>query len=286
MNLDMGSRIENLRKEAGLSQVELSKSLNIQRSTLSKIENNERKVNIKELIKLSDIFNISLDELVNPERSPKVIFTKDPPHSPTPNNEVRINIPQRHLEKFKQVFLYILYKVGSKPNVGETVIYKLLYFIDFNYYEKYEEQLIGAKYIKNHYGPTPVEFKKVTDQMIKNKEIEKIKSTHFSYPQTKYLPLKKPDLSLLNGQELEMINEVLNKLSDLNASEISDYSHKDVPWMTTENNQPIEYESVFYRTPEYSLRKYDKNSKNLNKSFVGVQKETPHFSKENPDVPV
>ncbi len=46
--------------------------------------------------------------------------------------------------KFKEVLLYILGKVGSLPNVGETVIYKLLYFIDFDYFEMYEEQLIGS----------------------------------------------------------------------------------------------------------------------------------------------
>ena len=61
--------------------------------------------------------------------------------------------------------MYVLSKVGSKPNVGESVLYKLLYFIDFNYYEKYEEQLIGATYIKNHYGPTPIEFVKIVEDM-------------------------------------------------------------------------------------------------------------------------
>ena len=63
-------------------------------------------------------------------------------------------------------------KVGAKPNVGETVLYKLLYFIDFNYYEKYEEQLIGATYIKNHHGPTPIEFQAIVNEMIEKKEIE------------------------------------------------------------------------------------------------------------------
>ncbi len=47
--------------------------------------------------------------------------------------------------------LYVLNKVGCKYNVGETVLYKLLYFIDFDFYEKYEEQLIGATYVKNHH---------------------------------------------------------------------------------------------------------------------------------------
>ena len=136
------------------------------------------------------------------------------------------------------------------------MIYKLLYFIDFDFYEKYEEQLIGATYMKNKYGPTPVEFKKIIDKMSKDKEVEKVKSNFFAYPQTKYLPLRKPDLSKFKTNEIEVIDDVLNKLSDMTAAQISAYSHNDVPWLTTEDRKIIEYESVFYRTPPYSLRGY------------------------------
>ena len=52
-----------------------------------------------------------------------------------------------------------------------TVLYKLLYFIDFDYYEKFEEQLVGATYIKNHFGPTPVEFKKIVDTIKLKREL-------------------------------------------------------------------------------------------------------------------
>ena len=50
--------------------------------------------------------------------------------------------------KFKQVLLYILNKCGQKPNVGKTVLNKLLYFADFNYYEKYFESITGVEYVK------------------------------------------------------------------------------------------------------------------------------------------
>ena len=241
----------------GLSQVELSQKLGIQRTTLSKIENNERRLHTEDLLKLAKIFNMSIDQVIDPKYDPEINFEKTNREKLPPKPDIRINVPQKNLKKFKQVLLYILNKVGSKSNVGETVIYKLLYFMDFNYYEKYEEQFIGATYIKNQYGPTPIEFKKISEQMIENEEIERVKSTHFDYPQTKYLPIMEPDLSVLNGRELQMMNEVLDKMSDMNAKEISDYSHRDVPWVTTEKNKPIEYEAVFYRTPEYSVRKYD-----------------------------
>jgi transcriptional regulator with XRE-family HTH domain len=251
----IGKRIRKLRDLSGMPQLRLAELLGIQRTTLSQIENDERKVYAEELIKLSDIFGVSVDYLLDLEKGIEVNVI-DEMKKDKASPSIRINIPQKNLRKFKEVLIYILNKIGSKPNVGETLIYKLLYFIDFNFYEKYEEQLIGATYIKNKYGPTPVEFKKIIDKMIASKELEKVKSEYFKYPQTKYLPLRKADLSILKAHEKETIDIVLEMFSDMTAKEISEYSHNDVPWITTEKGKSIEYESVFYRTKPYSVRKY------------------------------
>jgi uncharacterized phage-associated protein len=194
-----------------------------------------------------------VDQLLNLKKEPQIIVSKNDSEKKKPE-DIRIDIPQKNLTKFKETMIYILNKVGSKPNIGETVLYKLLYFIDFDFYEKYEEQLIGATYIKNHYGPTPLEFKKIVEEMLDNREIIKVEDQYFEYPQTKYLPLREPDLSQLMANEVEMINDVLSRLSHMNASQISSYSHNDVPWLTAEDQSIIEYESVFYRTEAYSAR--------------------------------
>ena len=251
----LAQRIKELRQQCGISQQGLARLLQVSRPTISQIENRQRRISADELIKLSEIFDLSVDSLLDFEKRPEVILREDKEGGKV-KPRIRINVPQRNLEKFKEVFLYILNKVGSKPNIGETVIYKLLYFIDFDFYEKYEEQLVGATYIKNRYGPTPIEFQKVAEKMIKDKDIIKVENSYFNYPQTKHLPLRKADLSKLKANEIEVINDVLNKLSDMNAAQISEYSHNDVPWLTTEDGEIIEYESVFYRILPYSVRKY------------------------------
>ena len=252
----IGTRIKKLRERFGISQQELADKLSVSRPTISQIESGARKICAEELKKLANSFNISVDNLLNLEKEPLVLVREDKETNKT-KPEIRINVPQKNLAKFKEVLLYILNKVGSKPNIGETVIYKLLYFIDFDYYEKYEEQLIGATYLKNRYGPTPIEFAKIVENMIKEQAITKVKDKYFTYPQTKYLPLRKPDLTQLKASEIDIINSVLNRLSDKNANEISDYSHNDVPWLTTQEGKIIEYESVFYRTTPYSVREYN-----------------------------
>ena len=65
--------------------------------------------------------------------------------------------------------MYILERCAGKPNVGETVLSKLLYFSDFNYYELYEEHLTGAKYLKLPYGPIPQKLDAMIMQMMDNK---------------------------------------------------------------------------------------------------------------------
>jgi len=252
----IGYRIKKLREQVEISQQRLAELLGVSRPTISQIENGGRKISVDELIKLSEIFGVSVENLLDLKKQPEVIL-KEGKKVEKIKPEIRINVPQKNLKKFKEVFLYIIDKVGSKPHIGETVIYKLLYFIDFNFYEKYEEQLIGATYIKNRYGPTPIEFKKIADKMIKDEEIIKVESSYFEYPQTKYLPLRKADLSKLKAHEIEVIGDVLNRLSDMNAVQISEYSHNDVPWLTTEDGKIIEYESVFYRTSPYSVVEYD-----------------------------
>lgn len=257
----IGHRIKELRISKGVSQQELSELLGIDRVSVSQIENGKRKLTPEEIIKISRFFNIDADMLLNLKKPIKVVIEKSKKkgHIKKSKQDMRISVPQKNMEKFKEVLLYILNKIGSKPNIGETVIYKLLYFIDFNFYEMYEEQLIGATYIKNRYGPTPVEFKKVIEEM-EGRDLVVVKDKYFRYPQRKYLPLRRPDLSKLRAHESKLIDNVLEELSDMNAQQISEYSHNDIPWLTAEDGEVIDYEAVFYRTIPYSVRSYSDNA--------------------------
>ena len=75
----------------------------------------------------------------------------------------------------------------------------------------------------------------------------------------KYLPRKKANLNLISGLEKEHIDDVLNRLSDKTARELSDYSHLDTPWLITGQNKLIDYEAVFYRTANTSVREYERD---------------------------
>lgn len=244
-----------------MTQEFLASKIGVSRPTYMQIERGERDLTITEAQKLAEIFGIPFDIFLQGKEGTKVIIeVKDGKKQVKKKEpEIRISIPQEKVDKFRQILLYILKKVGGKPNVGMTVLYKLLYFIDFDYYEKYESQMMGLIYLKNHHGPTPLLFKDLIGDMTKNGDVEVVKSKFYQYPQTKYLvnPTIEPDLSILNGKEKDHIDWELQRLSDLTANQLTDLSHKDVPWISAKDGKPLDYESVFYRTPETSVREYD-----------------------------
>ena len=160
----------------------------------------------------------------------------------------------------KQLIHYIISKCDCKKNVGTTVLCKLLYFSDFNHYEIYEKSITDNTYFRYPQGPYFPDIKDLTEELIAEKKINVSRKFAFlgaDYPISSYSPLKSPDLSLLNSNELKVIDSVIDKLSHMNANEISEYSHGDKPWRVTDEGEELEYEFVFYRDEKYSVRVYD-----------------------------
>jgi len=254
----IGQRITELRKVKGLSQEDLAKSVRISRPSLAQIELGNRTVDVLEFQRLSMVLGFSLDDFVskdfsaNPELEGK-------PETKSKKTDERISVPTLQVSKFKNVLLYMLERCAGKPNVGETVLYKLLYFSDFNYYELYEEHLTGAKYRKLPYGPVPQKLDTIVMQMIEDGQLQRVKTEYHGFPQTRYLPLVKADLTELKASEKDVIDRVIEQMSDWSATMVSDYSHGDKPWKATGNNEDINYELAFYRRPPYSVRVYEED---------------------------
>lgn len=249
----IGQRITELRKLKGLSQEELAQRVKISRSSLTQIELGNRGVDILELQQLSLVLEFSLDDFMSENFSVSSITENKEENK---KEKERISVPTLQVKKFKNVLLYILERCAGKPNVGETVLYKLLYFSDFNYYELYEEHLTGAKYRKLPFGPVPQKLDTIIGQMIDNGQLQRIKTEYHGYPQTRYLPLEKADLTQLKASEKETIDRVIEQMSDWSASAISNYSHKDMPWLASKEGEVMNYELAFYRDAPFSVRNY------------------------------
>lgn len=251
----IGQRLTELRKRKGFSQEDLAKSINISRSSLVQIELGNRGLDVLELQKISIVLGFSLDDFMSKD-FPLNQVDDIKEEKKTKIEKERISVPVLQVNKFINVLLYILEHCAGKPNVGETALYKLLYFCDFNYYELYEEHLTGAKYRKLPFGPVPQKLDTIIEKMIEKGQLKKVKTQYHGYTQTRYLPLEKADLTELKASEKEVIDKVIEQMSDWSATALSNYSHKDMPWLASKDGEEINYELAFYREAPFSVRNY------------------------------
>ncbi len=253
-NSELGRRLSFYRSQKGLSQEELATFVGISRSSLAQIELGNRNVTAVELLKLAEQLNFSLDEIMSADfNSQPCVIEDDVPQEPA----IRISVPTLKVEKFKNLILYILERCAGRPNIGETVLYKLLYFSDFNYYEIYEEHLSGATYRKLAMGPVPRDITEVLHEMETANCLRPFTADYFGYKQKRYIPLVSANKKLFNGAELEVVDKVIDQLGGMSAAEISRYSHGDMPWKASKERQEIDYELAFYREAPYSVRTYN-----------------------------
>lgn len=159
--------------------------------------------------------------------------------------------------KYKTILHYIIQECGSKPNFGKTVLWKLLYFTDFDFYELSEEKLTGENYRNIDYGPAPEHFNEIIQELKSEKKIDEIKERAGVYNKQRYIALDKPDFKILSGNEKEVIDNVIKRYGSYNASQIEEIVHQDVPVKATKPKERIDYELVFYREPPFSVRSYE-----------------------------
>ena len=72
--MEIGSKIKNARNEKGLTQEQAAELLGVSRQTVSNWENDKSYPDIISVIKMSDIYSVSLDHLLKEERSVKQTY--------------------------------------------------------------------------------------------------------------------------------------------------------------------------------------------------------------------
>lgn len=61
----IGSTVKKIRKEKGLTQLQIADLINMHRSNYSKVESEERELSLEAVNKIAKYFGMTIDELVN-----------------------------------------------------------------------------------------------------------------------------------------------------------------------------------------------------------------------------
>jgi len=251
----LATTIKKKREKFWLSQDELAQAVGISRVALSQIELGERKVQVSELINFARMFGVTVDEMLWLD---------------LPSRHKPVNPKDKHY-KLKQLILYISAKLSGRQNFGETLLNKLLYFTDFDYYERTGTLITDEQYVKLPYGPVPKVMEKELDEMQKDGQIAVVPRKYFGKQQKNIVALVDANVDFLQTLHAEnliekpnyqpyhdlphpkdLIETVLAKYGGRNADKISERSHQDMPYVATDRiGELIEPWLAFYRSPNY-----------------------------------
>ncbi len=156
-------------------------------------------------------------------------------------------------KKYQNAILYLCQQLGGEVR-GKKKLAKLLYFVDFDLYEKRQKTLTGDIYKALPMGPFPETLEGVTVEMRKKKTlvVENIAEREGYYATEVYRCITKPDVSVFDEEEKKMLDRVLMKYGHLNGKQLEELSHAEAPYVGTEPRKEIPYELAFYRGTDFS----------------------------------
>jgi uncharacterized phage-associated protein len=158
-----------------------------------------------------------------------------------------------HRKKYQNAVLYLCWKLKGEVR-GKKKLAKLLYFVDFDLYEKYQKSITGDVYRALPMGPVPSALEEITNEMTKKKMlgIEQVEEKDGYNPTEVYKSLTEPDLSVFDDNEKKMLDRIVIKYGHLNGKQLEELSHAEAPYIGTELRKDIPYELAFYRGTDFS----------------------------------
>ena len=86
----VGARLRRLRKQHGLTQIELARQIGIQQSDLSRMEKGEYRVSLDNLFKILSVFGLSVATFFAAEETPSVVASPEPTREPLTQHDMQL----------------------------------------------------------------------------------------------------------------------------------------------------------------------------------------------------
>lgn len=147
--------------------------------------------------------------------------------------------------RLTELILYIAEKSRGDPAFGATKLNKILFLVDFFAYGFWGNSITGATYKRLRNGPVPHELPIAKNILLSQGRAEEILREYYGRPQKRLVPISGSDCSLFTREEITLVDQVIKECSELNATNLSDWSHQLKPWLLSKDGEEIPYETIF-----------------------------------------
>jgi len=181
-------------------------------------------------------------------------YSGDPCKTSPENGVMFMPENQGDEQKLEELILYISEKCANDSTFGAVKLNKILCFSDFIFYAYHGVGITGVEYQKLPAGPAPRRLLPVRDKMIRESSLALQEvPLRSGYVQKRTVNLRKPRLDLFSGEEIALVDSVIEALSQVDADTTSAISHEMVGWMVASPGETIPYNTVYFANPPLSL---------------------------------
>ena len=157
-------------------------------------------------------------------------------------------------KKYQNAVLYLCRRLGGEIRVKKKLT-KLLYFADFDFYEKYQKSITGDVYTAYPKGPLPSALNEIVAELSKKGalKVEAEQEWGEEYAPTEvYKSVTESDIGVFEPGEIQMLDRVAKRYGGLNGEQLAELSHAEAPYSATEPYEKIPYEFTYYRGTDFS----------------------------------
>jgi hypothetical protein len=147
--------------------------------------------------------------------------------------------------KFDALVHYVCAKCEDPSTLGATKLNKIMWYCDIGSFLFFGKPMTGANYVKRQFGPVPKQIMASRQRLAARGAIIERDAPLHGYNQRQFIALTKPDLSRFSGDEISLVDDVINTVSNRHtAASISQLTHDHI-WEAAEIGEELPLYTVF-----------------------------------------
>jgi hypothetical protein len=139
------------------------------------------------------------------------------------------------------LILYVARKSETDLRFGATKLNKILYYVDFSAYRLLGRSISGDEYQHLPNGPAPKHLLPVLQELESQGAVARENRQAGPFTQTRVVVRRPVRDSAFTDAERQIVDDVVEVLRPMSAAEVTDVSHKEFGYRTTEDREVIPY---------------------------------------------
>ena len=142
---------------------------------------------------------------------------------------------------YEKLCAMVLFFANKCTELLKTKLMKLLNYADMVFYKENGISISGLKYVHLPYGPVPDNFDMLIGKMTADHIVHIEVTFDNGYEKHQVIPECEVTSRALSEAEIEVLERVYEKFKDFGSVQISDYSHQEKGYCSTQQGEIISY---------------------------------------------